>query len=331
MARPLRIEYEGAYYHVISRGNAGEHIFKGVRDHRKFLEYLEKAVDRFSIIIHSYCLMPNHYHLLIETPYPNLSRSIQWLNVSYASYFNKKRKRSGHLFQGRFKSILVDADEYLTHLSRYIHRNPVKANIALNPGAFPWSSYPAFIGNAPVPDWLETKFLLSLFGREERERIINYRQFVEDNNDEVFHNVTTAMSAGCILGGEKFVKWVTDTFLPGDGNIQEIPQLKKVKSAVPIEVIIQRVCVEYQCCPRNILEKGHKDNMARDISIYLARDYCGMTCCDLGNQFGGVSGAAITARYKKIASTVENNDSIKRKVDNIKMRISDAQAHNVSR
>ena len=106
MARPLRFEYPGAYYHIINRGNAGENIFNSVRDREKFLEYLEKAVERFSIIVHTYCLMTTHYHLLIETPQPNLSAAIQWLNVSYAAYYNKKRRRSGHLFQGRFKSIL---------------------------------------------------------------------------------------------------------------------------------------------------------------------------------------------------------------------------------
>ena len=116
MARPLRFEYPGAYYHIINRGNAGENIFNSVRDREKFLEYLEKAVERFSIIVHTYCLMTTHYHLLIETPQPNLSAAIQWLNVSYAAYYNKKHRRFGHLFQGRFKSILIDADGYLKHL-----------------------------------------------------------------------------------------------------------------------------------------------------------------------------------------------------------------------
>ena len=111
MVRPLRVEYPSAFYHVIHRGNARENIFISDRDCEKFLEYLAKAVDRFEIKIHTYCLMTNHYHLLIETPQANLSRAVKWINVSYAAYFNRKRGRSGHLFQGRFKSILVDADQ----------------------------------------------------------------------------------------------------------------------------------------------------------------------------------------------------------------------------
>ena len=121
MARPLRVEFPGAFYHVINRGNAGKAIFRSNRDREKFLEYVGKAVERFGIKVHTYCLMTNHYHFLIETPEANLSRANQWLNVSYAAYFNRKRQRRGHLFQGRFKSILVDADAYLEHLSCYIH------------------------------------------------------------------------------------------------------------------------------------------------------------------------------------------------------------------
>lgn len=162
MARPLRVEYPGAYYHVINRGNAGENIFHSTRDREKFLEYLEKAVERFSIIIHTYCLMTNHYHLLIETAQANLSLAMQWLNVSYAAYYNKKRQRSGHLFQGRFKSVLVEADEYL---------NPVKAGMVNSPGEFSWSSYPAFIGKIKTPDWLETGWLLAAFGRKKKEAV----------------------------------------------------------------------------------------------------------------------------------------------------------------
>ena len=111
MARPLRVDYPGAYYHVINRGNNQENIFKNKRDKEKFLEYLEKAGQRFSIIIHTYCLMNNHYHLLVQTPEPNLSVAMQWINVSYATYFNRKRGRHGHLFQGRFSP-------YFPHCSR---------------------------------------------------------------------------------------------------------------------------------------------------------------------------------------------------------------------
>ncbi len=160
MTRPLRVEYSGAIYHIINRGNAGENLFKGIKDRENFLKYLEKAVDRFSVKIHTYCLMTNHYHFLVETLQPNLSKAFQWINVSYAAYFNRKYRRKGHLFQGRFKSILVDADEYLKQLSRYIHLNPVRTKLVEHPGDYPWSSYPVYIGKKKSPGWLQTRWLL---------------------------------------------------------------------------------------------------------------------------------------------------------------------------
>ena len=170
MARPLRIEYPNAYYHVINRGNAGENIFLNERDKEKFLEYLSIAAERFSLIIHTYCLMSNHYHLVVETPKANLSRAIQWLNVSYATYFNRKRDRKGHLFQGRFKSIVIDADEYLAQLSHYIHLNPVRVKMVVNPADYPWSSYSLFIGKDKKPDWFDTS-LLAYFGKKKKAAI----------------------------------------------------------------------------------------------------------------------------------------------------------------
>jgi len=182
MARPLRVEYPGAYYHVINRGNYQEKILKNDRDREKFLQYLEKASERFSITFHTYCLMSNHFHLLVETPEPNLSVAMQWIMVSYATYFNRKRDRHGHLFQGRFKAILIDADEYLKHLSRYIHLNPVRAKMVSAPSEYKWSSYPTIIGKTKEPEWLESTWLLSQFGTKRNQAIANYKDFVEKAN-----------------------------------------------------------------------------------------------------------------------------------------------------
>ena len=174
MARPLRVEYPGAVYHVINRGNAGENIFRGNRDREKLLEYIEKAAERFLLNVHAYCLMNNHFHILLETQQPNLSRALQWFSVSYAGYFNRKHQRIGHLFHGRFKSILVDADEYLKQLSRYIHLNPVRAGLVNQPADYPWSSYPIYAGKVTAADWVETEWLLSQFGRTRKIAIKNY-------------------------------------------------------------------------------------------------------------------------------------------------------------
>ena len=140
MARPLRIAYPGAYYHVTSRGNEQKHVFKSRKDREKFLNYLASATQRYGAVIHVYCLMTNHYHLLIETPEGNLSQIMRHINGAYTTYFNVKRKRSGHLFQGRFKAILVQTVAYAAELSRYIHLNPVRAGMVEKPGDYLWSS-----------------------------------------------------------------------------------------------------------------------------------------------------------------------------------------------
>ena len=180
MTRPLRLEFPGAFYHIVNRGNAQGKIFLNNRDREKFLEYLRDSVDRFSLIVHAYCLMDNHYHLIVETPEPNISRALQWLNVSYAVYFNKKRNRIGHVFQGRFKALIVNADEYLQILSRYIHLNPMRAQVVQHPENYRWSSYNAFIGNIEAPEWLETTYVLSTCQKTRKQALHLYKKFCED-------------------------------------------------------------------------------------------------------------------------------------------------------
>ena len=321
MARPLRVEYPGAYYHVINRGNNQEHIFKNDRDKEKFLEYLEKAVERFSIIIHTYCLMGNHFHLLVETAEPNLSLAMQWINVSYATYFNRKRGRHGHLFQGRFKAILIDADEYLKHLSRYIHLNPVRAKMVSNPAEYNWSSYPAFIGKQKKPQFLQTDWLLASFGKNKREAIRNYKDFVEGADPKALENPSKQITEGLILGDTDFVNWVKKTFLTSRQGEKEIPQLKKLKPKVPLETVAKAVSEEFTCKRVQIITKGHKKNKAREVAIYLARDMSGITCRELGAYFGGVSGALITIMHKRISEEVAQNRRFKHRIDKVKKRI----------
>ena len=151
MSRPLRIEFAGLFYHVTARGNERKKVFVSQRDYARFKEYLAIARERFGCVLHAYVLMGNHYHFLLETTEANLSKVMHYLNGSYTTYFNVKRKRSGHLFQGRYKSIVVDRDSYLLELSRYIHLNPVRAGIKERPEEYPHSSYGCYL--ARHEDW----------------------------------------------------------------------------------------------------------------------------------------------------------------------------------
>ena len=321
MARPPRVEYPGAYYHVVCRGNNQENIYKNDRDKEKFIEYLEKAVERFSLIIHTYCLMSNHYHLLVETPAANLSLSMQWINVSYATYFNRKHDRHGHLFQGRFKAILIDADEYLKHLSRYIHLNPVRAKMITKPGEYQWSSYHAFIDRQKAPKFLETDWLLSNFGTNKKEARRNYKAFVEIVDIKAVENPSKHIIEGFILGDTVFVNWVKETFLSVKQEEKEIPQLKKLKPKVSPETVVQAVSREFDCSADQVIIKGRKKNKAREVAIYLSRALSGLSCKDLGLYFDGVSGALITIMYNRIAEEATRNQRLKRQIEKIKKRI----------
>ena len=321
MARPLRVEYPGAFYHVMHRGNAGEDIFISNKDRERFLEYLAKAVERYEIKIHTYCLMSNHYHLLVETPDPNLSQAIKWINVSYAAYFNRKRRRKGHLFQGRFKSILVDADEYLTHMSRYIHLNPLRAEIVDLLQEYRWSSYLAIIGKVKVPDWLETDWLLSLFGKKRKLAAKNYQIFVEKVDIAELENPAEELMAGFILGGVEFVDWVKKTFLSIRSEDREIPQLTSLKPRLTLDEIVEAVCNEFNCERDLILEKGRKNNLARDVAIYLSRDLTRESGVTLGRYFGNISGAGITVRYNHLSKEIQRNRRLKGKINRLKKRL----------
>ena len=169
MARPLRIEYPGAFYHITARGNDRKDIFRSRKDRERFLFYLDSATQRYQAIVHAYCLMTDHYHLLLETPDGNLSRIMQQINSAYATHFNVKRRRAGHLLEGRYHAILVEADAYAKEFSRYIHLNPVRAGVAGKPEDYVWSSYAYYTGTKKPPAWLTRDMILSCFGRKEIE------------------------------------------------------------------------------------------------------------------------------------------------------------------
>lgn len=166
MARPLRIEFPGALYHLTSCGNERRNIFRSDRDRRAFLAFLGVAAKRFGWSVTAWVLMSNHFHLVIQTLEPNLSRGMHWLNSAYAGWFNRAYGRSGHLFQGRFKAFLIDKEAYFAEVLRYVVLNPVRAKMVERPEAYKWSSYRATAGLDKAPEWLDLDTLLPLFGGE---------------------------------------------------------------------------------------------------------------------------------------------------------------------
>lgn len=203
MARPLRIEFPGAVYHVTSRGDAGADVFLDDEDRQAFLDVLAHAVERFGWLCHAYCLMDDHYHLLIETPQPNLSRGMRQLNGIYTQRFNRRHGRAGQLFRGRFKAILVDRDNYLLALVRHVVLNPVRVRISRGPDTYAWSSYRAMTGSVPVPAFLTTDGVLSHFGKERARARRRFAEFVAAGIG--LPGLWERLRAQVLLGDDEFV------------------------------------------------------------------------------------------------------------------------------
>ena len=218
MARPLRIQFDGALYHITSRGNARQGIFVDDEDRSAFLATLGEVVERFGWICHAYCLMSNHYHLLIETPSPNLARGMQLLNGVYTQRFNRRHSRFGHVLQGRYKAILVERESHLLELARYVVLNPVRAKMVRSVRDWPWSSYRATAGQADVPTFLQVDWILAQFDARRSHATHAYKRFVRQGRGA---DVWDALRAGSLLGSEEFVESMRSRLMetPLDQNV----------------------------------------------------------------------------------------------------------------
>ena len=234
MARPLRIEFAGALYHVTSRGDRREPIYLDDDDRLAFLRILDEVVKRFNWVCHSYCLMDNHYHLLVETPDGNLSKGMRQLNGMYTQAINRRHKWVGHLFQGRFKGILVDKNAYLLELARYVVLNPVRAGMVKHPGQYSWSSYRAMLGEAPAPDWLETDSLLAQFGARRTTARRRYEKFVLEGM--AAGSIWEGLRQQIFLGDEKFVSQMQKK-AEVQGDRLSIPRVQRRAPAPALKVI----------------------------------------------------------------------------------------------
>ena len=224
MARPLRIEYPGALYHVTTRGNAGSRIFRIDKDREYFLDLLGFIIERFHWLCHAWCLMDNHYHLVLETPEGNLSRGMRQLNGIYTQKYNWRYTKTGHVFQGRYKAILVDKESYLLELCRYVVLNPVRANIVRRPQDWKWSSYRSTAERAKSPQWLTADWILAQFSKSRRRAQRLYHQFVMEG-------ITKAtpwkdLKGQIFLGDKGFIE-ECKRILDGSADLEEIPRLQR--------------------------------------------------------------------------------------------------------
>ncbi|MGB1109435.1 MAG: REP-associated tyrosine transposase [Gammaproteobacteria bacterium] len=237
MVRPLRIEFSGALYHVTSRGDRRETIFEEEADFGLFLDVLAEVVDRFNWLCHAYCLMTNHYHLVIETPDGNLAKGMRHLNGVFTQASNRKYSRSGHLFQGRYKAILVDSESYLLELARYVVLNPVRAGMVEQAEQWLWSSYRATVGLEEAPAWLTSDALLAHFGPTRGGATVAYSRFVASGVGGP--SVWEGLRHQIYLGDDQFVERMQASSR-ATGQAVTIPRAQRRPPPAPLEAFERR-------------------------------------------------------------------------------------------
>lgn len=308
MARQLRIEYPGAFYHVYSRGNQRQAIFYSDEDRYYFLKVLGDAHEKYGSVFHTYCLMPNHYHMIAETPLGNLSKIMHLVNTTYTVHLNKKQKRCGHLFQGRFKSILIEAESYAQELSRYIHLNPVRAKLVGLPEEYPWSSYREYLGTRKPYPWVDLSLILGCDGNHLAESRSSYAAFVLAGIGKDPPAGYRESSCSGILGSGEFIDQIKARFLTNqlDNLDREMPQLRVLRTRVNLADIL--ALTEKILGPQNRLIKG--------TAIYLGQRTAGYTLEEI-SAFYNMSISGISNARRRIQNELEHNETLVRAVQEI--------------
>ena len=310
MARPLRIEFSGAFYHVTSRGNEEKEVFKSQKDREKFLDYLATASSRYGAVIHAFCLMGNHYHLLLETPDGNLSQIMRHINGAYTTYFNSRRKRAGHLFQGRYKAVLVEAEAYATELTRYIHLNPVRAGITVCPETYPWSSYRGYIGQTATPKWLRTGFILDTFALDREQAQKKYQQFVEDLLLTDYESPLKRTVASTLLGSAAFIAGITEQHLVTRRADQQLSALKKLVGVPALDAIIAGV-------GRAVAPDA---DLTKKLSLYFCHRYSGANLREIGERFE-MSDSAVCQVSRRILLRAQQDERVKAAMEKVALEL----------
>ncbi len=311
MARAWRIEYEGAFYHLLSRGNERGDIFIDDKDRLMFLDTVGEMSERFVIDIFAYVLMGNHYHLLVRTQRANLARAMQWFGATYSSRFNYRHARSGHLFQGRYKSIVVQNDAYVMQLSCYIHRNPLRAGIIKRLADYHWSSYRAYAYGKKGPDWLSTELILAQFAGKERHRF--YREKVQRYSKEQ-KRLWEDFQHGCFLGSKKFVAQMRRRHLP-DKPHGEIPGQKQLAGSFDPLIILRKAAKMLNCDLRRLSKSGRLSGLEkdqRDLLIYLIWKTGRLTNARIGALFA-VTYSSVSHSVKAAKSKLKQNPKLRAK------------------
>lgn len=304
MGRPLRIEFEDAFYHITSRGNERKKIFLDDYDKKKFMEILKEYHNKFKAVFHCFVLMDNHYHLLLETPAANLTGIMHAINSRYTGYFNRKYHRSGHLFQGRYLAILFEKETYLLELSRYVHLNPVRAGMCALPQDYQFSSYPGYIVSGSRLEWVEYDWTLSQFGSKQKKAMDSYGGFVLEGIEQDVKFPDQNLVGGVLLGSKGFLKMAREQMEADiDSEISEGRQISG--KFIACQDIMERVAGHYSIKVEDLKRKKSKHNLPRKVALYFACQKSGLSNKEIAGFFGGGHYSSVSQMMNRIRNDKE--------------------------
>ena len=323
MSQPLRIEYPGAWYHVMNRGRRREDVFHLKEDYDAFVQIVRETVDVWNLQVAAYSLLPNHYHLLVQTPEGNISRCMRHINGVYTQRFNRSHDTDGQLFRGRYKAVLVEDDSHLLEVMRYIHRNPLRAGLVEHLDDYPFCSHLGYLSSAKRWNWLHRDFLLAMLANKKRRRKSAYIDFVAQGEPEAITSFYAMKKLPSLLGGEAFCEWIKTKY-SHLGLQQEVPETQ-ILAPAPNE-IIQQVC-SYFNLDEATLKKSRRgvENVPRDIAIYLSRRYCRKSLTEIGEPFGISNYSTVSSAIERIKVRKNNDRDLRQKLEEISSKIIKSQ------
>jgi len=307
----------------MNRGRRLENIFSERKDYEAFVEILKDTSEMWHVQIAAYCLMPNHYHVLLQTPEANIARAMRHLNGVYTQRYNKKYGHDGQLFRGRYKSILVHGDSYLLQLVRYIHRNPVKAGLTDTLTTYEWSSHKGYLSISSKWDWLYKGFVYGMLSKDKSEWIRSYRRFIFMEEDDDVTHVLEGKKWPSVWGPDEFVDWVKGKYYVLKAD-DDVPQSKAL--APGHQEIIRGVCEEYGVDEKALYRtRRGVSNEARNVLAYLIRRLRRDTLNEIGGQFKIEKYSSVSSMIERVKRQMQEDQGFKKRIDDLSSRIIKSQ------
>jgi len=327
MSRPLRIQYPDAVYHVSCRGNERREIFRNAEDRKDFFNLLARSIDIFEVRLLAYALMSNHFHLLVCTPKSNLSEFMRHFNISYTGSFNRKYKRSGHLYQGRYKAFLIDENNYLLEVSRYIHLNPLRMkskktleerwqDLLINDS----TSFPGYFNQKSRKSFVHYETILDYFGGEDRKSIREYKKFVAEGMEKEIPNPLEMGKGTGIIGKDDFVEKVKTRLAKvryAKPSHREQPALRELETGIKPDDLIDRYARVVEVSREELTTKG-KQSIQRAILMEMLYRLCKITQPEIGRLLGGIDYSAVSQARKRLLIKMQNDPAWGKKISKIR-------------